>query len=144
MPAVSSDHVAAEALVARLGALAAAPAHIVWERGLRRDHGLNGWTSPLRPSELHVDPDAERELVLRTAAHEWIHSLEFRGIIPREIILVDGTHCSVLARSQGSAIAGQAVISPAHVALPELLVAAIVAHTGRPPSCFAGTRRSSR
>jgi hypothetical protein len=136
---------AAEALVARLGALAGAEARIAWHPGLRRDRGLNGYTSPRRPDELHVEPDSDRELVLRAAAHEWIHSLELRGMVRLDPIASTDGRCSNLALSQGEAIANQAArLGPAAVALPEQLVAALFDHTGQVPACFARTRRSSR
>lgn len=136
---------AAEALVARLGALAGAPARIVWDPGLRRGHGLNGYTSPKRPAELHVDPDLGEELLLETAAHEWIHGLEMRGLVPLVPILIDGGRCSVLAIRAGSAIASQAgVATSSDVLLEQAIAAAIFEHTGSVPVRFAGTRRSSR
>lgn len=95
------------------------------------------------PARIHVDPGLGHELVLETVAHEWIHSIEFRGLVPRRTLDVDGG-CSALALGLGRAIRDQAAVSPAHVALPDALTAAIVQQTGRPPVCYAQTRRSVR
>jgi hypothetical protein len=139
---MTSDQVAAEQLIARLGDLTAAPARIVRDNGLRRRRGMNGFTLSTSPAELHVDPAAGRPGLLRTAAHEWIHSLEFRGILARGPL--DERSCTASARAHAPAIASQALISPSVVALPQELVAAIFAQTGRAPVCFAGARRGIR
>ena len=135
---------AAEALVARLGALAGTEARIVWDPGLRRDRGLNGYTTPACPAELHVDPGLDRELMLETAAHEWVHSLELRGMVQCVPVLVDGGRCSMLAWRGAAAVTNQADVGPASESLGAVLAAAIFEHTGEVPVRFAGTRRSSR
>src|SRR5258705_5001478 len=97
----------AERLIARLGPMVDAPAAIAWEPGLRRREGLNGYTRVDEPGRLHVDPDAPD--VLETAAHEWIHSLEQRGLIPTfRAERVPGRRCTVLARRLAPLIADRA------------------------------------
>ena len=134
----------AEALVARLGALAAAPARISWDPGLRRDRGLEGYTSPRQPDELHVDPGLSPDLMLEVAAHEFVHSLELRGMVRCIPVLINGLRCSMLAMRAASSIAGQAAATSSDVLLEQALATAIFEHTGTVPVRFARTRRSSR
>lgn len=102
----------AERVVARLARLTATPARIVWTPGLRHDRGLNGYTSRSRPDELRVDPDGPH--VIATAAHEFIHALEFSGRLPAWH--VDG--CTVLARTFAAQIAMAAASTSCLEVLP--------------------------
>jgi hypothetical protein len=112
---VSSIHtLEAERLVERLGELCSAPATIVWDRGLRDRRGLLGFTraTMLRTDEiaaLHVDPDQDRLGLIDTAAHEFVHSLEQRRLIPERIRANSrGGRCSQLARPVALAITAAA------------------------------------
>src|SRR5258708_11368254 len=85
----------AERLIGRLGPMVGAPAAIAWEPGLRTTRGLLGFTLPSEPDRLHVDPAGPD--VIETAAHEWIHSLELRGLIPTfRAERFPSRHCTIL------------------------------------------------
>jgi hypothetical protein len=142
--AVTVAQMDAERLVARLAELFDAPAAIAWEPGLRAGRRVYGLTRRDEPERLVLEPTMPRIQALETAVHEFIHSLEFRGLLPeRRRDNRHGGPCTELAPPMAAAIAAAALSgSPSRSTLATIVQ--LVAGGGALPRPLLATQRSWR